>query len=155
MTNSVKENFKVKDISLSDWGRKEIRLAEAERVQASAKAAAQDASIAFNKADKFLGVKSDQAITQINRSIETKRVANEVGEKLAEARADLVKLGEARMAALAGPPLIFPTNANAKFKKYFPPPAASKVDPNNTNKKIKLTDTLIGIPKIASPPNQW
>ena len=30
MTNSVKENFKVKDISLSDWGRKEIRLAEAE-----------------------------------------------------------------------------------------------------------------------------
>ncbi|MEK9618626.1 MAG: adenosylhomocysteinase [Flavobacteriales bacterium] len=30
MTNTVKENFKVKDISLSDWGRKEIRLAEAE-----------------------------------------------------------------------------------------------------------------------------
>ena len=30
MTNSVKENFKVKDISLSVWGRKEIRLAEAE-----------------------------------------------------------------------------------------------------------------------------
>ena len=30
MSNSVKENFKVKDISLSDWGRKEIRLAEAE-----------------------------------------------------------------------------------------------------------------------------
>ena len=30
MTNSLKENFKVKDISLSDWGRKEIRLAEAE-----------------------------------------------------------------------------------------------------------------------------
>ena len=30
MTNSIKENFKVKDISLSDWGRKEIRLAEAE-----------------------------------------------------------------------------------------------------------------------------
>jgi adenosylhomocysteinase len=30
MSNSIKENFKVKDISLSDWGRKEIRLAEAE-----------------------------------------------------------------------------------------------------------------------------
>jgi adenosylhomocysteinase len=30
MSNVVKENFKVKDISLSDWGRKEIRLAEAE-----------------------------------------------------------------------------------------------------------------------------
>jgi adenosylhomocysteinase len=30
MGNSIKENFKVKDISLSDWGRKEIRLAEAE-----------------------------------------------------------------------------------------------------------------------------
>ena len=30
MSNSVKVNFKVKDISLSDWGRKEIRLAEAE-----------------------------------------------------------------------------------------------------------------------------
>ena len=30
MSNIVKENFKVKDISLSDWGRKEIRLAEAE-----------------------------------------------------------------------------------------------------------------------------
>jgi adenosylhomocysteinase len=30
MSNSLKENFKVKDISLSDWGRKEIKLAEAE-----------------------------------------------------------------------------------------------------------------------------
>jgi adenosylhomocysteinase len=30
MSNLVKDNFKVKDISLSDWGRKEIRLAEAE-----------------------------------------------------------------------------------------------------------------------------
>ena len=30
MSSTVKENFKVKDISLSDWGRKEIRLAEAE-----------------------------------------------------------------------------------------------------------------------------
>ena len=30
MSVTAKENFKVKDISLSDWGRKEIRLAEAE-----------------------------------------------------------------------------------------------------------------------------
>ena len=30
MSSALKENFKVKDISLSDWGRKEIRLAEAE-----------------------------------------------------------------------------------------------------------------------------
>jgi|TARA_B110000285_G_C15109189_1_gene609982 adenosylhomocysteinase len=30
MSNSVKENFKVKDLSLFEWGRKEIRLAEAE-----------------------------------------------------------------------------------------------------------------------------
>ncbi|MDB9990833.1 adenosylhomocysteinase [Flavobacteriales bacterium] len=30
MRNSVKENFKVKDLSLFEWGRKEIRLAEAE-----------------------------------------------------------------------------------------------------------------------------
>ena len=44
--------------------------------------------------------------------------------------------------------------AKAKFKKYFPPPAASKIEPNNTNKNIKLTETLIGIPNIASPPNQ-
>ena len=62
---------------------------------------------------------------------------------------------EAKIAALAGPPLILPTNAKAKFRKYFPPPAASRVAPNKTKRKIKLTDTLIGIPKIASPPNQW
>ena len=62
---------------------------------------------------------------------------------------------EAKIAALAGPPLILPTKAKAKFKKYLPPPAASNVDPNKTNKKIKLTETPIGIPKIASPPNQW
>ncbi|MBD00351.1 MAG: adenosylhomocysteinase [Crocinitomicaceae bacterium] len=30
MSSKLEENFKVKDISLSDWGRKEIRLAEAE-----------------------------------------------------------------------------------------------------------------------------
>ena len=30
MSNTSKENYKVKDISLSEWGRKEIRLAEAE-----------------------------------------------------------------------------------------------------------------------------
>ena len=62
---------------------------------------------------------------------------------------------DARMAAFAGPPLILPTKANAKLKKYFPPPAVSRIAPNNTNKKIKLTETLIGIPKIASPVNQW
>ena len=62
---------------------------------------------------------------------------------------------DAKIAALAGPPRIFPTNANAKFKKYFPPPAVSNMAPNKTNKKIKLTDTLIGMPKIASPPSQW
>ena len=61
---------------------------------------------------------------------------------------------DARIAALAGPHLSLPTRAKARFKKYFPPPAASRVAPNNTNKNIKLTDTLIGIPNIASPPNQ-
>ena len=61
---------------------------------------------------------------------------------------------DANIAALAGPPLIFPTRAKARLRKYFPPPATSKIAPNSTNKKIKLTDTLIGIPKIASPPNQ-
>ena len=30
MTDTIKASYKVKDISLSDWGRKEIRLAEAE-----------------------------------------------------------------------------------------------------------------------------
>ena len=58
------------------------------------------------------------------------------------------------MAALAGPPLIRPTNAKAKFKKYLPPPAVSNMAPKRTNKNIKLTETLIGIPNIASPPNQ-
>ena len=62
---------------------------------------------------------------------------------------------DAKIAAFAGPPRIFPTSANAKFKKYFPPPAASKIDPNKTNRKIKLTETLIGIPNIASPLSQW
>ena len=57
---------------------------------------------------------------------------------------------EPSIAALAGPPLIFPTIANAKSKKYFPPPAVSSKAPNNTNKKIKSTETPIGIPNIAS-----
>ena len=57
---------------------------------------------------------------------------------------------EPRIAALAGPPLIFPTMAKAKSKKYFPPPAVSKRAPNNTNKKMKSTETPIGIPNIAS-----
>ena len=55
-----------------------------------------------------------------------------------------------KIAALAGPPLIFPTRAKAKSKKYFPPPAVSKRAPNKTNKNIKSTDTPIGIPNIAS-----
>ena len=54
------------------------------------------------------------------------------------------------IAALAGPPRIFPTIAKAKSKKYFPPPAVSSRAPNNTNKNIKSTDTPIGIPNIAS-----
>ena len=55
-----------------------------------------------------------------------------------------------RIAALAGPPLILPTIANAKSKKYFPPPAVSSNAPKSTNKKIKSTETPIGIPNIAS-----
>ena len=55
-----------------------------------------------------------------------------------------------KMAALAGPPLILPTIAKAKFKKYCPPPAVSKRAPNKTNKNMKSTETPIGIPKIAS-----
>ena len=47
------------------------------------------------------------------------------------------------------------TKKKLKSKKYLPPPAASRVAPNKTNKKIKLTDTLMGMPNIASPPNQW
>merc|ERR1711966_548424 len=57
---------------------------------------------------------------------------------------------EPKIAAFAGPPLIFPTIAKAKSKKYFPPPAVSKRAPNRTNKNIKSTETPIGIPKIAS-----
>ena len=55
-----------------------------------------------------------------------------------------------KIAAFAGPPLDFPTRANAKSKKYFPPPAVSRNAPNSTNKKIKSTETPIGIPNIAS-----
>ena len=57
---------------------------------------------------------------------------------------------EPKIAAFAGPPLIFPTIAKAKSKKYFPPPAVYKSAPNKTNKKIKSTDTPMGIPNIAS-----
>ena len=60
---------------------------------------------------------------------------------------------EARIAAFAGPPLNLPTRATAKFKKYFPPPAWSSMEPKSTNRNTKLTETEIGIPKIASPPN--
>ena len=54
------------------------------------------------------------------------------------------------IAALAGPPLIFPTIAKAKSKKYLPPPAVSNRAPNNTKRNIKSKETLIGIPNIAS-----
>ena len=46
--------------------------------------------------------------------------------------------------------IFYATIAKAKFKKYFPPPAVSKRPPNKTNKKIKSTETPIGIPNIAS-----
>ena len=62
---------------------------------------------------------------------------------------------EPRIAAFAGPPLILPTIAKAKSKKYFPPPAVSRRAPNSTNKKIKSTETPIGIPNIASWSNHW
>jgi len=57
---------------------------------------------------------------------------------------------EPRIAALAGPPRILPTIAKAKSKKYLPPPAFSKIAPNNTKRKIKSTDTPMGIPNMAS-----
>ena len=56
----------------------------------------------------------------------------------------------ANIAALAGPPLILPTIAKAKSKKYFPPPAVSNKAPKSTNKNMKSTETPIGIPNIAS-----
>ena len=55
-----------------------------------------------------------------------------------------------RIAALAGPPRIFPTIAKAKSKKYLPPPAVSKSAPKSTKRNMKSTETPIGIPKIAS-----
>ena len=57
---------------------------------------------------------------------------------------------DANIAAFAGPPLIFPTMAKAKSRKYFPPPAVSKRAPNKTNKKMKSTETPMGIPNMAS-----
>ena len=61
---------------------------------------------------------------------------------------------EARIAALAGPPRNRPTMANDKSRKYLLAPALSRSAPNRTNKKTKLTETSIGMPKIASPPSQ-
>ena len=55
-----------------------------------------------------------------------------------------------KIAAFAGPPLILPTMAKARSKKYLPPPAVSRSAPNKTNKKMKSTETPIGIPNIAS-----
>ena len=58
---------------------------------------------------------------------------------------------EARIAALAGPPLNRPTSANDRARKYFPAPALSRRAPNSTNRNTKLTETLSGMPKTASP----
>ena len=62
---------------------------------------------------------------------------------------------EARIAALAGPPLKRPTRAKASDRKYWPAPALSSRAPNRTNRNTKLTDTLIGMPKTASPVSHW
>ena len=62
---------------------------------------------------------------------------------------------EARIAALAGPPLKRPTRANESDRKYCPAPALSSRAPNRTNRNTKLTETLIGMPKTASPVSHW
>ena len=45
--------------------------------------------------------------------------------------------------------------AKARSRKYLPAPARSSSAPNSTNRNTKLTETSIGIPKIASPPIHW
>jgi len=45
--------------------------------------------------------------------------------------------------------------AKARSKKYLPPPAVSRSAPNKTNKKMKSTETPIGIPNIASWSSHW
>ena len=60
---------------------------------------------------------------------------------------------DARIAALAGPPRKRPTMANERSRKYLPAPAFSMSAPNSTNRKTKLTETSIGMPKIDSPPS--
>ena len=62
---------------------------------------------------------------------------------------------EARIAALAGPPLNLPTRAKERARKYCPAPALSRRAPNSTNRNTKLTETLIGMPKTASPVSHW
>ena len=61
---------------------------------------------------------------------------------------------DARIAALAGPPLNRPTMAKESARKYLPAPALSSSAPNSTNRKTKLTETLMGMPKTASPVSQ-
>ena len=58
---------------------------------------------------------------------------------------------DARIAALAGPPVKRPTMAKESARKYCPAPALSSNAPNSTNRNTKLTETLSGMPKTASP----
>ena len=57
---------------------------------------------------------------------------------------------EATIAALAGPPLYFPSIEKAKLIKYSPAPALSKSEPKSTNKNTNPADTPRGTPKIPS-----
>ena len=98
--------------------------------------------IAIWVAARFSSVSVDKNVNMVGRIVVTVFAIEEPDIKPV--------IPDPRIAAFAGPPLIFPTIANARFKKYFPPPAVSKSAPNNTNKKIKSTETPIGIPNIAS-----
>ena len=62
---------------------------------------------------------------------------------------------DARIAALAGPPLKRPTIAKERARKYCPAPALSSSAPKSTKRKTKLTETLIGMPNTASPVSHW
>ena len=57
---------------------------------------------------------------------------------------------EDKTAALAGPPLRAPRSEIATLINQLPPPAFSKRDPNNTNKKIIVVDTPKATPKTPS-----
>ena len=62
---------------------------------------------------------------------------------------------DARIAALAGPPLKRPTMAKESARKYWPAPALSSSAPKSTKRNTKLTETLIGMPNTASPVSHW